>query len=255
MEFHIDIDPTSLVTRIISVREQLSAEWAEDLDTLRVANDMILDSYHDKSKTARKVEEWGEVDLGTGAEAIDMSSAREKVVFDRNAQFMLQNSNAFNDLSSSPLRQGNFDLLMLLSTQESVHRVLRNYKDTGRDHEATFEWFRDFYVERVASFFDGNQEGGRSDDFLEELLLTPPSVKNNGGKVALIDPLHIAEDIIRTRGVVAQEWKEIAANCQSDHTSVQRQLLGKNMEKWGHRPDFPVLATSEELKVEINAFQ
>ena len=255
MEFHIDIDPTSLVTRIISVREQLSAEWAEDLDTLAVANNMILDSYHDKSRNARKIEEWSEVDLGSGTEAIDMSCAREKVVFDRNAQFMLQNSNAFNDLSSSPLRQGNFDLLMLLSTQESVHRVLRNYKDTGREHEATFEWFRDFYVERVASFFDGNQEGGRSDDFLEELLLTPPSVKNDGGKVALIDPLHIAEDVIRIRGAVAMEWKEIAANCQSDHTSVRRQLLGKRMEKWGHRPEFPVLVTSQALKEEINVFQ
>lgn len=250
IEFNIEVDPPSLVNRIIAVREQISAEWKDDLDTLRVANDMILASYHDKSMKARKVETKDAIDGGTSAELLDKSSARETVAFERTAMFMLQNSN--DDLSSSPLRLRNFDLLMLLATQESIHRVLRNFKDAGREQDATFQWFRDYYVERVASFFDGNQETGRADDFLEELLLTPPSVKSTEqGRVALIDPLLIAEAIIRTRSTVAMEWKEVAASVQQDHMSLRRELLGKQMEKWGHSP-----ATKDaEVKVEANDFQ
>jgi len=250
VEFRIDVDPPSLVNRIISVREQLSAEWDEDLDTLRAANDMILESYHHRTKGHRAVEAKDASDSGTGAETLFKSSARDEVAFERNAQFMLQNSNAFNDLASSPLRQGNFDLLMLLSTQESVHRVLRNYKDAGREHDANFEWFRDFYVDRVACFFDGNQEHGRADDFLDELLRTAPLVKNVGNKVVFIDPLLIVEDIVRTRGAIAMEWKEVAANVQKDHTSLRRELLGKQMERWGHAP-----TATEETRLETNSFQ
>jgi hypothetical protein len=50
---------------------------------------------------------------------------------------------------------------------------------------------------------------------------------------------------------VAMEWKEVAASVQQDHMSLRRELLGKQMEKWGHSP-----ATKDaEVKVEANDFQ
>jgi hypothetical protein len=38
------------------------------------------------------------------------------------------------------------------------------------------EWLRNFYSERVAEFFDGDLPYGRADDFIEELLLSTPSI-------------------------------------------------------------------------------
>jgi hypothetical protein len=39
IEVPIDIDPQSLVYRIMSVREQISKEFLNDLDVVRLAND------------------------------------------------------------------------------------------------------------------------------------------------------------------------------------------------------------------------
>ncbi len=39
MEHEIDIDPQSIVPRILSVREQIGREWTEDVDYVRFAND------------------------------------------------------------------------------------------------------------------------------------------------------------------------------------------------------------------------
>ena len=132
---------------------------------------------------------------------------------------------------------------MLLATQESVHRVLRNLKETaeeaesGDDAEATsasFEWLREFYTDRVETFFDGHQRSyGRYDDFLEELLRVVPHIKTNGGKhknsISLIDPLGLAEQVIRTRGEVAREWKEIVSAVPEEHLNLRRKLLGKQI--------------------------
>merc|ERR1712012_1543927 len=111
---------------------------------------------------------------------------------------MGNNANSFVERSASPLRQNSFDLLMLLVTQESVHRVLHDLKNDARkprnsaDIDACFssyEWLKEFYFSRVESFFDGQQKFGRYDDFLEVLLCTAPHIKNNGSKCAFVDPL------------------------------------------------------------------
>jgi len=159
--------------------------------------------------------------------ASDTSSG--KSTFDRNGMFFLGNAMAFDELESSPLREGNFDLLVLLATQESIHRVLREDKEAGSESRSAFDWFRDFYVKRAAEFFDGNQKYSRADDFLEELLLAPPSVKQGGGKASIIDPLGVAERIIRMRNTVSQEWKKILMDTSEDHIGLRRKLLSRQM--------------------------
>ncbi|CAJ1953991.1 unnamed protein product [Cylindrotheca closterium] len=146
--------------------------------------------------------------------------------------------------ASSPFRQGNFDLLYNLCTQASIHRLLREYKDdvaSGGEKEASaisFTWLREFYVSRVEEFFDGNQRYGRADDFIEQLLLSSPSVVyTDNGKAGLADPMGLAEAIISKRREVVDEWKVLMTNVPTDHADgIRKNLLNKQMESWGSGP-------------------
>lgn len=255
--FQIDIDPVSLVSRIISVREQVAAECKTDFGTLIVANDQILASYEDHMVEDQKsdlgMEEF-DSDSSLDSLTIPYSDSKEstsnhhKHAFDRyNAMLLLSNSMGDeSDMKSSPLRKGNFDLMLLLSTQESIHRVLKEYAQAGDERDVSFAWLRDFYLERVNDYFDGHQRFGRADDFLEELLLTPPMLKSLDDSahrqemMGLIDPLRIAEDIIRKRGEVGREWKEIMGNTPHEHMELRRELLARQM---GERIEICINAT------------
>lgn len=238
VEFNIDIDPVSLTSRILSVREQIAKEWVMDLDVLAQANDAILQSYF---KLAKK-------DRSNSISASDPQSDSKipDVAFERTAVNILENNINFQSgaTASSPFRKGNFDLLYNLCTQASIHRLLREYREvdgTGNDKEAdeiSFAWLRDFYTSRVEEYFDGNQRYGRADDFIEQLLLSSPSViYTDDGKVGLADPMGLAEAIISKRREVVDEWKTIMANVPKDHADgIRRNLLNKQMEAWGSGP-------------------
>lgn len=258
VEFRIDIDPVSLASRILSVREQIAREWMEDLVTLRAANDQILDSYYDSRLAARDDEQdcvmptdEGDPEecinvenLVTPYSGVDENRSSRQRVFERNSMLMLTSTMIFKAFASSPQRQGNFDLLYLLLTQESLHRVLREYRKSGDEREVSYEWLKEFYIKRVGSFFDGHQEYGRADDFLEELLMTPPSTKElSSSRIGLIDPLRIAEDIITMRSVVAEEWKAEIAAVPDDHMGLRKKLLSKQMGNYKSPSPF---AESEE---------
>jgi hypothetical protein len=295
VDFEIDIDPPSLVARIVSVRDQIADEWTADLATLIKANDMILDSYHamqgaqreeeaanqgDSSKNKLKSTEEGKtvvpvalddvdddeddddeeeendddedecVKYGDGTDdCVDGDSlavpysgnayeetSKDKSLkpkaYDRTPMLILGNNIVQDGRPSSPYRKGSFDLLGLLATQESIHRVLRKYKHSGDERDVSYQWLRQFYVSRVTTFFDGSQEYGRADDFLEELLLTAPSMREMDGKLGLIDPMRIAEDIIATRTEVAQEWRGIVTNVPTvDHAELRKYVLAIRMGK------------------------
>jgi len=252
VEFELEIDPPSLVSRIMSVREQIAREWVADLGTMVTANELILSSYYENLEMSRDDEECvdyhdeDEEDCistehlaaayGGGGSGLDEGTSKKRA-FDRSAVMLMSNSIASDDRGSSPYRKGNFDLLVLLATQESVHRVLREYREIGEERKVSFEWLRDFYVSRLPSFFDGDQEHGRADDFLEELLLTPPSMKTVDDTVELVDPMRIAEDIIRTRSEVGEDWKEIVKNVPAEHTELRKVLLARQMGAWPPRED------------------
>lgn len=246
-KYNIDIDPASLVSRIVSVREQIAEECKRDCETMISANDQILASYFETQENSRLDREETDPlehdeDEAMNSLTIPYSEAQkhskhhDKSAFDRyNAMLLLSNSMDFNMHSSSPLRKGTFDLLLLLSTQESVHRVLKDYATAGDEREVSFAWLRDYYMDRVGEYFDGHQRYGRADDFLEDLLTTPPMLKslddNDQRKevMGLIDPLRMAEDIIRRRSEVGREWQEILASVQHDHMALRRELLGRQM--------------------------
>ena len=230
----------------------MANEFTDDVDTLVIANDQILSSYFETQQTLGLEDFSDTVEFSNGdndddddddndsiptliAPYSDITQQRRKA-FDRHVGDMLLSNAIFSkDQNSSPLRKGNFDLMFLLATQESIHRVLRNYARAGDEREVSFHWLRDFYTKRLGEYFDGHQRYGRADDFLEELLLTPPimkSIEDNSKRnqvVGFIDPLRIAEDIIRTRSEVAAEWKGIVANVPQEHMELRRLLLAKQM--------------------------
>jgi len=144
---------------------------------------------------------------------------------------MLNNNMAMAEFAPSPLRKGNFDLLMLLSLHESVHRVLREYNDLGDEKEVSFAWLRDYFVDRV-DFFDGCQRYGRADDFIEEMLMTAPTMKNTATHTELVDPLAITSDILRMRSEVLLDWKDIVARVPADHMGLKKSLLTQQSMGW-----------------------
>ena len=255
VDYEIDIDPTSIVSRIISVREQIANEWLQDLETMIETNNYVLQTYiaeqtesrveREASMSKDEVDDDDETDEEYDDDNVEeptldaltapYSSNEDPqdqetpvVVFDRNAMTMLTNSMGNQDRDSSPLRRSNFDLLLLLCTQESIHRVLRSYRE--EDRVESLAWLRDFYISRVSEFFDGhNQLSGRGDLFLEELLLSTPSVVRKEDELHLIDPLRMAENIIRERSRVACDWKKLVAETSDDHMGIRRIILAKMM--------------------------
>eukprot|EP00591_Stephanopyxis_turris_P004859 CAMPEP_0195508350 /NCGR_PEP_ID=MMETSP0794_2-20130614/1580_1 /TAXON_ID=515487 /ORGANISM="Stephanopyxis turris, Strain CCMP 815" /LENGTH=336 /DNA_ID=CAMNT_0040635285 /DNA_START=369 /DNA_END=1378 /DNA_ORIENTATION=+ len=243
-EYSIDINPSSLANRILSVREQIGREFVDDLDIVIKTGDVIIESYYGNVMTERDNEEYADRERPYLSEDKNIDNVGEnnndfgqspkppsRASFDRNGMFYLNQQTAFDEGLSSPLRKANFDLLVLLSTQEAIHRVLRNFQAEGSKASVSFNWLRDFYVERITSFFDGNQKYGRADDFLEELILTPPSVKKGCGKMSIIDPLGLVEKIVRMRTSVATEWKEILSSVPEDHIALRKKLFTQQMAK------------------------
>jgi hypothetical protein len=181
-----------------------------------------LDSYFENAKQERMKKD-------------DELMTSPEVAFERAAVNILNNHTGFQANSGSPLRKGNFDLLYNLCTQASVHRLLKQFRDAGDAKQVSYSWLHEFYADRVADYFDGDQSYGRADDFLEELLLSTPSVIHcEDGKVALADPFGLAEQIIETREDIVKEWKRAMSEVPSmHHEGIRKDLLTKQMAAWG----------------------
>lgn len=214
VEIPIDINPSSLASRIMAVREQISREFCIDLDLIRIANDQILPSYEENMKIGRRSE--------------------DERLYERTAMISLTNNMAMQDFISSPIRKGSFDLLQLLSLHESIHRVLRWYKDAGSGKEVSFVWLRDYYFDNVAEYFDGCQRYGRADDFIEGLLQAVPTIRTTGVNVKnkLVDPLSIASDILDMRSQVLMEWMHIVEHTTQDHMGLRKNILTQQAKEW-----------------------
>ena len=257
VEYELNVNPSALVRRILSVREQLSNEWVEDLDMLMKLNDEILDTFEDYTKEATKKDlqeeddddDDDDVDVDTGmkiksevekkddnddedrnsldnldlllkalgaADAknddisdntpllssdddVDTNNKKEEkkrhdTIFDRNVLFSWSQSLWSPNRSSSPYRKANFDLLLLLATQESIHRVLKSYKDDDEVRQETYEFLLDFYKDHVKNHFDGHQTYARSEDFLDEMVTSSRTlIETNNEILAWVNPARVAE--------------------------------------------------------------
>lgn len=214
-DYELDIDPASLCSRIVSVRDQISKEFVKDLQVISEMGRRSLESY------------WNILREKGNA---DNDDPDKPLAFEReNLMFLEQSPDPSSSHGPSPLRKGNFDLLMLLTTQEACHRVLTDEARQSGPELVTNEYLKQFYLERV-HYFRGPQNYGRADDFMEELLSRNPRMINVAeGVTSLIDPTRIAELILNKREEVALEWKALAEEAPMQHMEIQRLRLNRIM--------------------------
>lgn len=251
-EFTIDIEPASICSRILSVREQIAKEWARDLDVVVARGAQIISSYNEKR--SRKLEEPDEKDapgdgLGNNWVRVRPLSSSSDAVFERmNPSFLEWDPGEDSGPAPSPLRKGNFDLLVNLATKESIKRVLASGgsegdSDAGGEKEGTgvalstasIGFLRSFYEDRAEYYFGGKSKRYHiADEFLEQLMTAPPQMvtvrKRIGGDIPVsIEPVAIAEVILKERERVAKEWKEVAIASPEEHSEIRRLQLNRMM--------------------------
>jgi hypothetical protein len=189
---------------LISVREQISREFARDLDSIADISKSFIHDYFESQNNKETNQEGYRTNL------------------------MFLDNIVDDDYLPSPLRKGNFDLLMLLSTQESIHRVLNSEEDSVE--RSSFRFLRNFYAGRIGSHFTGNNWYGRADEFLDELLSTSPCVVQlQDEECDLVEPVRVAELILKERERVALEWLEVALDAPNVHLEIKRLQLQRLM--------------------------
>ena len=229
------------------MREQIAKEWVEDLDVLSEANNQILDSYFANVRARR------EMDKGQGEAVGGFNAYGDEVAFERTAVNLMNDKSRFStNLSSSPFRRANFDLLYTLCTQAAIHRILREYISAEEEYAIAFQFLRRFYTDRAVDFFDGYLSFGRADEFIDELLQTAPSLwtTDQGNKQGLADPLGTAETIIRMRNQVATEWKDLMRDVPDSHIRIKQAILSQRMK--GQSPGNSMNANKD---IEMEGFQ
>jgi hypothetical protein len=244
-DYQLEIVPASLCSRLVSVREQIAKEFAKDLDVISASmGRKALEAYM-RSSTSSALK--GGAAAGTtdddhvGASESTLSdsdleqsssSTQQQRRLQRPSLFFLELAADGNSVDPSPLRKGNFDLLLLLCTQEAVHRVLQ---DPDMDSASRY-YLQNFYLERLYTHFMGSVPYGRGDDFLEELLWQPPRLVHSNSahedslvswlfSYQLVDPLRLAEAILHQREIVASEWRDQAAEAPLHHMGIKRMQL------------------------------
>ncbi|KAG7349406.1 hypothetical protein IV203_012003 [Nitzschia inconspicua] len=211
--YTLEIVPASLCSRLISVREQIAREFVKDLDVIAESSLTVMDQYRQSANSGtRKLE--------------------------RIHQYFLETS-VHEDYMPSPLRKGNFDLLLSLTTQEAIHRILNrlcgtdNHQDdclVDDPDQASVQFLRNFYARRIGTHFTGSNFYGRADDFMDELLQTLPSVVQlQDSECGLVDPEHLVEMIFKEREKVASDWIDISLDVPQSHTTIKRWQLNKLM--------------------------
>ena len=251
-EYTLDINPASLCSRMISVREQIAREFAHDLGVIATMGQQIFTSYWseiEKSRGKLIAEREAAEAAGTSGEeqATDIegttmssspSLSEEGELKDSMSGFSGQwlgflEWDPYWDESDkpSPLRRGNFDLMVLLATQEAVRRLINEgVEDETPEHEVeSTNFLRNFYADRML-YFVGPQRYRRADEFVEELMLTPPVViAKDGGNALIVNPLNIAELLLIKRDNVASEWQQIAKETPQEHSEIRRMQLDRMM--------------------------
>ena len=125
-----------------------------------------------------------------------------------------------------------FDLLLNLSLQEGIHRVLREYKNIGKEKAVSHDWLMNHYSTKIEEYFDGYQRRGRADEFIEELLKTAPTIKSTAEGTQFVDTYAITTDILQKRSEVLMEWKTNAMNVPEDHIALNHRVLTTQANRW-----------------------
>jgi len=242
-----EIDPNSLCSRILSVREQLSKEFLKDLQAVSDMGGQTLEWYWDRLKTSRDQEQQqqqppqddAEDDSHHGSSNGLFESSSSLKGYRENLLFLEINvDDPTLDHKPSPLRRGNFDLLVLLSTEEAIHRVLNRWESKRAEEgklvgseQASHAFLEQFYSDRQHFFHGPLPSYGKADDLLEELLDSALhfTMDDHFDASAVVHPTMIAELVLKERERVALDWMDIARDAPKHHMRIQKLRLTKMM--------------------------
>jgi len=242
-EFDIDIEPARLCTRILSVREQIAREMAGDLKAIANMGQLIFNSYWQNAKDRKD----------TTKESTETNSGGDETsspyAFDYPSTMYI-NFDPLDDsaLAPSPLRKGNFDLLYNLITQSAVEELLQSEDGVvvGEDevqNRASQLFLSKYYEEHLLTHFVGSQWYGKGDEFIEHLMLGSPIMMSRSDDdiddddqeidessisstpPLVVEPMRIAEQILKKRDKLALEWMEVMDAVPSDHTEIRKLQL------------------------------
>jgi hypothetical protein len=205
-DYDHEIHPPRLCMRMLAVREQIAREFVQDLQVIAAQTpppEQTASQSSSSSSTSRM----------QGAEFLFLEFAPDSE----------------SDYAPSPLRKGNFDLLVLLTTQESIHRLLNQQHPVDGpdplDHDDSAvsdialsssqrSFVSNFYLHRLVSHFTGAQRYNRAQEFLQELLLAASTTEPS-----------IVAKIYQERSRVAMEWKDVARSVPDAHVNIQKLLF------------------------------
>ena len=122
------------------MREQTDNEFACDLETTEGNGDKVIESYFENWAKERDVEKESKEKIWLGPDNDDdecnncnenvyEGSVRKKPKLDRGTMRMLINLTSDQLCVFSPSHVGNFDLPLLLATQEIIHRVVQMLRE------------------------------------------------------------------------------------------------------------------------------
>lgn len=257
-KFEIDINPASLCSRIISVREQIANELCGDLKAISTMGQHIFSSYHYNKEHQNNTKSSGKKG------GVGYKDGSSPYVFDSPSMlYMRFDSLEDSPFAPSPLRKGNFDLLYNLITQEAVVSLLQNGLNVGDNevqNNASLRYLEKFYRDRVVTHFVGAQFYWKGDEFIEELMLANPVVmyddlEENGeddADLLEIEPLRVAEQILLRRDALALEWLSIMKAVPTDHTLIRKAQLDRMM---GVSQEVKQEPTANEMIITTDDFQ
>mmetsp|Transcript_27458 Transcript_27458/g.59619 ORF Transcript_27458/g.59619 Transcript_27458/m.59619 type:complete len:860 (-) Transcript_27458:161-2740(-) len=267
----LEIEPMKLVTKLLAVREQIAVEFVDDLILIWKADKALLGEMMMLQTTAEldeaaaansdAVEATDDSTTAAGDNDEDGPSSSSPSALLSKAIQMHQEKLSYlsTGKASSPFRKNNFDLLYNLCTQASIHRLLRRLMSDGgvsstssegssgaaeraavkAHRDASFAWLRDFYVDRVATYFDGHVQHGRADAFFAEWMdqtvvpisssSSPSSTPTQHG-LDHVDPARLAEEMVRIRSDVVMEWRRSMRMVpEQDHGWLRLFMMEKRM--------------------------
>ena len=100
-------------------------------------------------------------------------------------------------------------------------------------------------MDNAPLYFDGDQNFGRSDDFIDAVLRAPPPLPDGWHST---DPLRMAQRIVSIQKDVALEWMGMMEEVEEDHGIMNdvifRVMMGRTMEESGN--DYDVNETTFE---------
>lgn len=191
MEYTVLIEPLAIAKKVMTVREQIAVEWAEDLSRIDAENFELL-RHHQDTVTMEE----------------NKAESARQLVYDHDDDF--------GD-TSTPYRARNYRRLLEEVTATGVKRYSAELRTRGDRY--TLNWLEKF-MHRCGEEKKGNA-------LLEAMLAgTMVMIKDpRRERPRVIVPAEVGQGVMKHRAQAAKEASALAAEAAEEHATLRRGLL------------------------------